>query len=400
MSYIGNEPIVSATRTITEVTATAGQTVFTPNGGYTVGKLDVVINGAELSSSDFTATNGTTVTITTACSVGDTVKLVAWGTFTSSSSYSQTEIDNKIGAAQFAFKNRIINGAMAVAQRGTSFTLTSGATAYTLDRWYANTTGGAGVVAQTGSVGANNLQITGAAGVSSCFFGQKIESNNIADLVGQTVTYSITLSSSTLTTINWYARYPNAQDNYAGVTNISNGTLTLTSTPTQYTFNIVLPAGAANGLEIFFLTGAFTSGTLVATKAQLEKGSVATSFDYRPYGTELALCQRYYEKSYNTDVVPGTATNIGAIISFTQLNNNFVTGGGIFGKFGVTKRANPTVTAYSSDGTSGQMRNDNNGTNTAATVDLIGMNGFRVYSGWTAQAAVNLVCQYTASAEL
>lgn len=81
MSYIGNEPVVSATRTITEVTATAGQTVFNPNGGYTVGKIDVIVNGAELSSDDFTATNGTTVTLTTACTAGDIVKLIAWGTF-------------------------------------------------------------------------------------------------------------------------------------------------------------------------------------------------------------------------------------------------------------------------------------------------------------------------------
>jgi len=36
--------------------------------------------------------------------------------------------------------------------------------------------------------------------------------------------------------------------------------------------------------------------TLYITGVQLEKGSTATSFDYRPYGTELALCQRYYEK--------------------------------------------------------------------------------------------------------
>ena len=53
MSYIGNEPIVSATRTITEVTATAGQTVFVANGGYTVGYIDVFLNGAQLQTVDF-----------------------------------------------------------------------------------------------------------------------------------------------------------------------------------------------------------------------------------------------------------------------------------------------------------------------------------------------------------
>jgi hypothetical protein len=84
MSYIGNEPIVSATRTVTEVTATAGQTVFTANGGYTVGYLDVFLNGAQLQNTDFTATNGSSVTLTEAAQVGDVVRLVAWGTFSTS----------------------------------------------------------------------------------------------------------------------------------------------------------------------------------------------------------------------------------------------------------------------------------------------------------------------------
>lgn len=90
MSYIGNEPIVSATRTVTEVTATAGQTVFTANGGYTVGFLDVFINGSKLTSADFTATNGTTVTLTEAAQVSDIVRLEALGTFLASNGVSKT----------------------------------------------------------------------------------------------------------------------------------------------------------------------------------------------------------------------------------------------------------------------------------------------------------------------
>jgi hypothetical protein len=81
MAYIGNEPIVSATRTVTEVTATAGQTVFTANGGYTVGYLDVFLNGVQLQTVDFTATDGSSVTLGSAASSGDEVRLVAWGTF-------------------------------------------------------------------------------------------------------------------------------------------------------------------------------------------------------------------------------------------------------------------------------------------------------------------------------
>jgi hypothetical protein len=90
MSYIGNEPIVSATRTVTEVTATAGQTVFNANGGYTVGYLDVFLNGAQLQNTDFTATNGSSVTLTEAAQVNDVVRLVAWGTFQSANAVAKT----------------------------------------------------------------------------------------------------------------------------------------------------------------------------------------------------------------------------------------------------------------------------------------------------------------------
>jgi hypothetical protein len=54
-------------------TATAGQTVFTPSGTYQTGFINVIRNGSQLAPADYTATNGTTVTLTNACAVGDTV---------------------------------------------------------------------------------------------------------------------------------------------------------------------------------------------------------------------------------------------------------------------------------------------------------------------------------------
>lgn len=102
MSYIGNEPIVSATRTITEVTATAGQTVFTPNGGYTVGYIDVFVNGAQLQTSDFTATDGSTITLVSGATAGDGVRLVAWGTFQSANLNGAALLDGTVTAAKFA----------------------------------------------------------------------------------------------------------------------------------------------------------------------------------------------------------------------------------------------------------------------------------------------------------
>jgi hypothetical protein len=78
------------------------------------------------------------------------------------------------------------------------------------------------------------------------------------------------------------------------------------------------------------------NATLQITGVQLEKGSTATSFDYRPYGTELALCQRYYETF--TVAVPSVS---GFTISYG---------------YKATKRATPTfsggASGFSSTGSS------------------------------------------------
>ena len=54
-------------------TATASQTVFTPSGTYQAGFINVIRNGSQLAPADYTATNGTTVTLASPCTAGDTV---------------------------------------------------------------------------------------------------------------------------------------------------------------------------------------------------------------------------------------------------------------------------------------------------------------------------------------
>jgi hypothetical protein len=63
---------------------------------------------------------------------------------------------------------------------------------------------------------------------------------------------------------------------------------------------------SATGCTQFTATNA---ATWYMTGAQAERGSTASSFEYRPYGTELQLCQRYYEKSFDLLVKP--ASNLG-----------------------------------------------------------------------------------------
>ena len=70
----------SSTRTVNRYVATQSQTLFPPSGtiSYTVGYLDVYLNGSRLDTTEFTASNGTTVTLTTGASANDIIELVAF----------------------------------------------------------------------------------------------------------------------------------------------------------------------------------------------------------------------------------------------------------------------------------------------------------------------------------
>ena len=222
----------------------------------------------------------------------------------------QTAIDsiNNNQGSPYGFKNRIINGQMQIAQRATSNTITAAATIAagysTVDRFYVYSTGANVTAAQVAGSGAtkNRLQITGAASVTAVGIGQRIEASNSYDLAGSTATLSADLAiSATLTTVTWTASYANTADTFGTVssntnTQIATGTFTVTPTVTNFNAQITIPAAATTGIQILFTVGALTAGlTWTVGNVQLEKGSTATSFDYRPYGTELELCQRYYE---------------------------------------------------------------------------------------------------------
>ena len=250
-------------------------------------------------------------------------------------------------ASTFGFRNRIINGAMQIAQRATSATITAGSTIAagysTVDRFYVYCTGANVTAAQVAGSGAikNNLEITGGASVTAIGVGQRIEQLNSYDMAGSTATLSVNLSNSLLTTVTWTAYYATTADTFGTLasptrTQIATGTFTVTSTLTNYSAQISIPAAATTGIEIVFTVGAQTSGTWVIGNIQLEKSSVATSFDYRPYGTELALCQRYYYK--NTGALY-SMHGTGTVFSTTQAD--------VYTKFPVSMRAIPTVSLSS-----------------------------------------------------
>ena len=111
-------------------------------------------------------------------------------------------------------------------------------------------------------------------------------------------------------------------------------------------------AGSWAGADYRSATGATsvvgTNGaTFYITGVQLEKGSTATSFDYRPFGTELMLCQRYYCKTFNTSTAP--AQNTGSYDgSFMAVSINAAANTGLVinWQFPSEMRAAPSITTY------------------------------------------------------
>jgi hypothetical protein len=296
------------------------------NGGTGATTQQAAINAlaGSVQNSRFLAGNGTNVTMRT-IAVGDvptlnqnttgtsanvtgTVAVANGGTGTTTPSLVAGENitlsgswpNQTVNSTYTGFKNRLINGQMQIAQRATSGTSGNAAPTTTptypsVDRWYAYATGATVTVAQVAGSEAikNNLQVTGAASVTAIGVGQRIEQFNCYDLAGSTATLSVNISNSLLTTVTWTASYATSADTWSAKTQIATGTFTVTSTLTNYNAQISIPSAATTGIEILFTVGAQTSGTWVIGNAQLEKGGVATSFDYRAFNSELFLCQRY-----------------------------------------------------------------------------------------------------------
>jgi hypothetical protein len=137
--------------------------------------------------------------------------------------------------------------------------------------------------------------------------------------------------------VTWTASYATSADTWSAKTTISTGTFTVSGTLANYSAQISVPAAATTGIEILFTVGAQTSGTWVIGNAQLEKSSIATTFDYRPYGTELALCQRYYRQT--TGVANTEPSFYGYAIAAANMGTTIV--------FPVPMRITPTITIKS-----------------------------------------------------
>ena len=239
------------------------------------------------------------------------------------------------------FRNRIINGAMVIDQRNAGASVTIDNTiAYTVDRWNVEDSTD-GVLSVQQVVDApngfyNSLKVTVTTADSSlgatqwAKLLQPVEANNVTDLdfglsTAKTITVSFWVKSSLTGTFG--ASVLNSAENrcfpFSYTINSANtweyktatipGDTTGSWTRGSNLIGLRLVFGLGVGSTYSGTAGAWTSSSFIysvtgsvnlintlnatwqITGVQLEVGSTATSFDYRPYGTELALCQRYYQ---------------------------------------------------------------------------------------------------------
>jgi len=330
----------------------------------------------------------------------------------------------QIGSNNTTFRNRIINGAMVIDQRNAGASVSvDGAEVYTLDRWKAiDGSDGVFSVQQDSSAPAgfnNSLKVTITTADASigatqyAMVRQTIEGFNFADFGfgtanAKTVTISFWVRSSLTGTFGgclWNSNggsprcYPYTytissantwEQKSVTIAGDTTGTWIGATSGASAVVDFTLamgstysgPAGAWAGSLYLGATGATqvisTNGaTFYITGVQLEAGSTASPFEYRSYGTELALCQRYCFRA--------TLYDLGRVQDATY------TFGGI--RFPVTMRASASYTASSGTYT---VNAGSAGTPAFAFASTDTMVPYNVVSNWTATAFVQISATFTA----
>jgi hypothetical protein len=339
----------------------AGTTVLTGNDDYSIplayspGYEQVFLNGVLLSrsGSEYTATNGTSITLATATVAGDIVEVICPLQIATTDTYTQSAVNNAFQANTNNFaagKNKFINGDFGVWQRGTSFTNPAPAT-YSADRWFLNgTTTLTGTISQqTFTPGTSpvagyegtyfvRLNKTNTVSTQTTFY-QKIE--NVRTFAGQTATVSFWAKADAARSIGIQA-YQSFGTGGSAATDNNAGTASLTTSWQRFTFTYTMPSVAGKTISTsndswmtFYLSlPDSVAFTIDFWGFQIEAGSVATAFQTAT-GTiqgELAACQRYFE-------ILDTTNQNDWIGDYYSTTNCYAP---IFWK--VTKRVAPTLT--------------------------------------------------------
>jgi hypothetical protein len=237
------------------------------------------------------------------------------------------QVANLNGGPLAGTRNRIINGDFSVAQRGTSFvSAANNDDAYTLDRWYILSDGNDAIdVTQEASTVPTNQKYAIALDVETVNkkFGiaQIIENVNCVGLTGGNVTLSFKAKVSSTAKLDnvkaaivaWSGTADTVTSDIISAwgtegtnpTLIANATyentpanLNVTTSYATYSLSANIDTASTSNIIVFIwsdVTDTTAGDFLYITDVQLEPGTVATPFERRSYGQELALCQRYYE---------------------------------------------------------------------------------------------------------
>jgi|688.fasta_scaffold41391_8 hypothetical protein len=377
------------------------QTGATPTTALTIGTdQSVTFAGAVSSTGNQTVTGNLTVNGNTTLGDASTDTVLMTGA-------------PSIGGAGLGmgmgFRNRIINGAMVIYQRnaGASLSLSSTPT-YLVDRWETRLGTSTSSTAQQSSTApagfVNSVLLTIGTGASPSastgtnYFNQKIEGFNCADLGWGTsnavpVTVSFWVRSSltgtfgvTVCNDGLTRSYPTSYTISAAntweqktitVPGSTSGTFTTNNTGsvrlifdwgngsdykgTANTWANADYRGGATGTQSICAT---SGATWYVTGVQLEKGSTATAFDYRPIGTESNLCYRYFYRRWHTAANAGnTQTYPGSILGVANSTSSLIVGTA----FPVPLRATPSFTLYQ-NGVSGRIWNADTAGSVAITL--------------------------------
>jgi hypothetical protein len=361
------------------------------------------------------------------------------------------------GGQLAGFRNKIINGAMQISQRynaplTASIFSTSGPTF--LDRWKRLASYGAGNATYSQEIDAPSsepnlyysFRVVTATAVTysnAAYYMQllqPIEGYNARELANTTFTLSFWVKATKTGT--YCVNFKNASDR----TYIAEYTISASNTWEYKTITVSggLPASSGtwdwtngNGVSVGFVifcgpdrqvttpgtwlsspyaspsapfattnqvNGFDTIGNIFAiTGVQVEVGTVATPFESRLFNTELTLCQRYYEKSFDYGTAPAqnTGTTNGALYAVGQVTNQLFGG---TAQFKVTKRTsvgatNVFYTTYAPDAATSNWSTAGGNTPTVQNV-VYGDNAISIGGGTGVTAGTGYYIHWVASAEL
>jgi len=319
-------------------------------------------------------------------------------------------------------KNKLINGNFDIWQRGNTQTVSGYGSD---DRWYNGSSGSTKVHSQQaftlGQVEVpgnptyfSRTVVTSVAGTGNyCCKTQAIES--VVTVSGKTVTLSFWAKADSIKSIGveFLQCFGGGGSPSSTISGIGTSVINLTASWKKYTVSAQIPSvlgktlGTYNSdfLQVGFWFDAGTSlatrtnslgqqsGTFDIAQVQLEEGSVATTFESRHIQQEIALCQRYYEKSYDTTIAPGTVSSNGILFTYSGTTGTWTPNI----SFKQTKRTVPTMTPYSVAGTAGYTTSASS--NFAYTITNIGANGGSTQT-MSSTSSVIYYMHWTADAEL